>query len=74
MWLLSHLHLIMVVGGLFMGAVGLAIAVGCGVCYSVKKNNAKQSGESIEQYQPIVQEDEVNASHAETEAAAAGNE
>ncbi len=61
----------MVVGGLFMGAVGLAIAIGCGVCYSVKKNNAKQSGESVEQYQPIVQEDEVNARHVE---AAAENE
>jgi len=57
MWLLSHLHLIMVVTGLLMGTVGLAVAVSFGVCYSIKKNGLKKL-ESTEQYRPIVCDEE----------------
>ena len=70
MWLLSHLHLIMVVTGLLMGTVGLAVAVSFGVCYSIKKNGLKKL-ESTEQYRPIVCDEEPVA-QAEAEAEATG--
>ena len=66
MWILSHLHLIMVVGGLMMGAVGLAVAIGCGVCYKAKHNSSNKPGTN-EQYQPIVNEEEIHPGHSEIE-------
>jgi hypothetical protein len=60
MWLLSHLHLIMVVTGLFMGAVGLSVAISFGVCYTIKKN-AEKNLEATEQYRPIVNDEEMDA-------------
>jgi MFS superfamily sulfate permease-like transporter len=58
-WFLSHLHLIMVVVGLLMGAVGLAVAISFGVCYSVKKNLDKNPVAN-EQYRSIVADEEVD--------------
>ena len=64
MWILSHLHIIMVVGGLMMGAVGLSLAIGCSVCYTTNNNNKTESNE---QYQPIVHEEEIHPGHSEIE-------
>jgi hypothetical protein len=66
MWLLSHLHLIMVVGGLFMGAIGCAVVISFGVCYSVERNGGSGGGGnanvgSNEQYRPIVDDEEAAA-------------
>lgn len=65
MWLLSHLHLIMVVGGLFMGAIGCAVVISFGVCYSVERNVGSGGGNanvgSNEQYRPIVDDEEAAA-------------
>jgi hypothetical protein len=62
MWLLSHLHLIMVVGGLFMGAIGCAVVISFGVCYSVERNGGGGGNVgSNEQYRPIVDDEEAAA-------------
>ena len=71
MWLLSHLHLIMVATGLLMGTVGLAVAVSFGVCYTIKKNGLKKQ-DSTEQYRPIVC-DEEPVGQVDAEAAGSGH-